>query len=134
MTTSLEPNKALLIYDDKCLLCHSSLQFILKRDHEDQFRMTSFHSSLAKELLDSKMLQTVVLIYQNQTFIKSRAVIKTLSLLGGKWKFLGVILQLFPTFLADSFYNIIAKYRYQWFGKMTKCALPDNDWRKKLIS
>lgn len=134
MTTSLEPNKALLIYDDQCMLCHSSLQFILRRDNKDKFRITSFQSSIAQQFMNSKMSQTVVLIYQNQTYIKSRAVIQTLSLLGRKWKTLAIILQLFPTFLADFFYNIVAKYRYQWFGKLTKCSVPNNDWRKKLIS
>lgn len=134
MTTYLEPHKALLIYDDECLLCHTSLQFILQRDRKDQFRFTSSHSEFAQELGDTNMTKSVVLIYQNQTYFKSRAVIKVLALLGGRWKFLSVIFEIFPTFLADLVYNIIAKNRYQWFGRMTKCALPNDEWRKKLIS
>lgn len=134
MTTSLEPNKALLIYDDQCLLCHYSLQFILQRDRKDQFRFTSSHSSIAQNIMGAQMTKSVVLIYQNQTYFKSQAAIKALALLGGKWKFLSIIFQFIPTFLANLVYSIIAKYRYQWFGKMTQCALPNNDWTKKLIS
>ena len=134
MTTSLEPNKAILIYDDLCLLCHYSLQFILRKDGEDQFRFTGNHSSTAQKLVGSRVMESVVLIYQNQIYIKSRAAITALAILGGKWKLLSIILHLFPTFLADWVYSIIAKCRYQWFGKMTKCNLPNPSWAKKLIS
>ncbi len=134
MISSLEPNKAILIYDDQCLLCHYSLQFVLQRDGKDQFRFTNRHSSIAQKLVGSKMTESVVLVSRYKIYIKSRAAIKTFALLGGKWKLFSLILQLFPTFLADWVYNIIAKYRYQWFGKMTKCELLNPSWTKKIIS
>ena len=55
--------------------------------------------------------------------------INILSELGGIYK-LAYIFNIIPSFISDSIYDYIARNRFQWFGKLDKCTMPE----KKNIS
>jgi len=63
---------------------------------------------------------TMMLIIQNKIYIKSDAVLRILKSLDGLWPALCIFL-IVPRFIRDPIYDIIAKYRYKWFGPCIDC-------------
>ena len=78
-------------------------------------------------------VDSVVLILKDGTsLIKTNAVFEILYLLGGLGKFI-YGLKIFPRFVRDFFYDIIAKMRYTLF-KRKACELPLNvNYKSKFI-
>ena len=70
---------------------------------------------------------------KGETFHKSDALIKILSILGGKYLWLAKLTGLFPKGIRDFGYDIIAKYRYRWFGKYDTCMLPDESHKARFL-
>jgi predicted DCC family thiol-disulfide oxidoreductase YuxK len=53
-------------------------------------------------------------------------------LLGGWWRLL-VPLLLVPPFLRDAVYDLVARNRYRWFGRMDSCRMPTPDLRRRFL-
>lgn len=130
----------ILFYDGECVLCDRTVQFILKRDEGLLFRFMSIQAAVAENFfpkkingLSPKKLSSTLLLYQDQWYIYERAAIKSLSLLGGQWRLLSYIINLFPTLVSRSIYKTIAKHRYQIFGRQAYCAMPDAKWKASFI-
>jgi len=102
-------------------------------DKKEKFLLASLQGKNGKILQKkfSKELHEVdsVIFYNKQVYTKSSAVINILSELGGLYK-LAYIFNIIPTFISDSIYDYIACNRFQWFGKLNKCPMPE----KKNIS
>jgi predicted DCC family thiol-disulfide oxidoreductase YuxK len=125
----------ILLFDGVCHLCAASVQFVIKRDPKERFRFARLQSTVAQQLLAAHNaadngLDSVILIYRGQLYRKSRAALRTAMLLNRAWPLMGVFL-LVPRFIADPVYDYIGRHRYQWFGKMNTCWLPETDqhWR-----
>jgi predicted DCC family thiol-disulfide oxidoreductase YuxK len=73
--------------------------------------------NILKDLkFDLKNYDSFVYVRYGKVFIKSTAGLKILLDLGGGWKLLyGLII--FPRFIRDFVYDVIAKYRYRIWGK-----------------
>ena len=124
-----------ILFDGVCHLCSRSVQFVIKRDPQQRFRFARLQSAVAQQLLSGRNvtdngLDSVILIYKGRVYRKSRAALHTLLLLNRAWPVMGVFL-LVPRFIADPIYDYIGRHRYQWFGKMDACWLPETDqhWR-----
>ena len=127
----------IILFDGVCHLCAASVQFVIKRDPQQRFRFARLQSGVAQQLLaghdaSDNGLDSVVLIYQGQLYRKSRAALRTALLLHRAWPLMGVFL-LVPRFIADPVYDYIGRHRYQWFGKMDACGLPDTDQRWRFL-
>ena len=132
----MENEKHIVLFDGECTFCAFWVKFILKRDKKDQFLFGSLQSDKGKELLAeysvSKKVDSVVLISDDKAFIKSNAVFKIFNLLGG-WRKGIIILKIFPRFIRDFVYDIIARLRYKLF-KRKACELHlDMDYKQKFI-
>lgn len=126
---------AVLFFDDICVFCLNSFNFIKKKDKKSVFRFASFDSNFFKNVFKNEELRTrnqsVILIYKNQIFTKSDAIIKIMLLLGGFGK-LAIVLKIVPKFLRDFIYTLISKKRYKIWGKKTECYVPQI-WEKHLF-
>ena len=127
----------IILFDGVCHLCAASVQFVIKRDPQQRFRFARLQSKVAQQLLaehhaSDNGLDSVILIYQGQLYRKSRAALRTALLLHRAWPLLGLFL-LVPRFIADPVYDYIGSHRYQWFGKMDACGLPDTDQRWRFL-
>jgi len=114
-------NKSIILYDGVCNLCNKSDQFIIKTDHKKQFLFVSFQSDAAAKLLlqlNSKKteLNSIVLIDDDITYIKSTAVLIIMKKIGGFWSLL-YFFKMVPRGVRDYIYDLIANNRYKWFGK-----------------
>ncbi|MGC2197457.1 MAG: DCC1-like thiol-disulfide oxidoreductase family protein [Terriglobales bacterium] len=125
----------ILLYDGVCGLCNRLVQFILRHDHNDAFRFASLQSARAEEMLkrhdvSAADLDTFYVIADpgqpsERLFARSDAVAYVLSELGGIWKVVGWLWNLLPRYIRDALYNLVARHRYQVFGRLSACPLPD---------
>jgi predicted DCC family thiol-disulfide oxidoreductase YuxK len=133
----------ILLYDGVCSLCNRLVQFILKRDPQDSFRFASLQSAFAARILNRhggnpRDLDTVyvVLNYElpdEHLLARSDAVLFALKQLGGGWRFLGLTLRIFPRIIRDRAYHLVARYRYQIFGRSETCILPNPETRSRFL-
>ena len=123
----LKMAQTILYYDGVCVLCNKSIRFIINRDRKNQFKIGFLNSLKKQDKHDS-----VVMIHKGIKYQYSTAVIKSLILLGGIYKF-AALLFIFPKNLRDFVYKIIAKNRYKWFGKHNTCPTLPEEWKARLI-
>jgi len=127
----------IILFDGVCNLCNGTVNWIIDRDKRGEFKFASLQSDYGQHIimrynLQNQYLDTIVLIENDQAFIKSAAVLRILKRLGGIYS-VATIFLLLPSFLPDFFYNIVARYRYSWFGKRDVCRVPDASLKEKFI-
>ena len=127
----------IILFDGICHLCAASVQFVIKRDPKQRFHFARLQSQVAQQLLAAhdaadNGLDSVILIYRGQLYRKSRAALRIALLLNRAWPLMGVFL-LVPRFIADPVYDAIGRHRYQWFGKMNACSLPESAQRWRFL-
>lgn len=131
MEAGIPEDEPIVLFDGVCNLCNGFVQFILPRDTDGRFHFASLQSDAGQALLDEHGLQTgelesVVLIEGQQCYVKSDAVIRIATLLGGVYSLLGP-LSYVPRGVRDGAYDFVAARRYRWFGRKDRCELPDTD-------
>lgn len=135
----LPEGKQIVLFDGVCNFCNDSVRFIIKRDQNDLFRFASLQSNLGKKLtqernIDTSKIDSIVLIDPGKAYyLKSTAALEISKKLSGIWPVLGIFLHL-PEGLRNWIYDIIAKNRYQWFGKMEACPMPTAEEREKFLA
>jgi predicted DCC family thiol-disulfide oxidoreductase YuxK len=87
---------------------------------------SSLQSDFAKRYLPNDYtedLKTLVFFcpIKNKFLTKSQAVSSILKQMGGVWGLNGYLISLFPLFIANAFYDVIAANRYNWFGQESQC-------------
>ena len=137
------PPNPIILYDGVCGFCDRTLQFILKRDSQDQFRFAALQSEFALPLLtkhgmNTEVLESICLVLDYGLPTEciqmcSTAVISIFQRLGTFWRAAAIMLSIVPLPLRDWGYNLIAKYRYRIFGKYDTCPLPQASDRHKFL-
>jgi predicted DCC family thiol-disulfide oxidoreductase YuxK len=112
-----------VLFDDTCKLCNNVVRFITKNDSIGIFCFIPLASEKASEYLNrynEKNVNkgSVLLIQDEKIYTKSNAVLHILRCLDGLWPLFFVFI-IVPGFIRDPVYDIIAKYRYRWFGPST---------------
>jgi predicted DCC family thiol-disulfide oxidoreductase YuxK len=134
----VEDEKKIILFDGVCNLCNSFVQFIIQRDKKDVFRYTSLQSKIGQELIakrniDTKKVDSVILIEPGVAYyVKSDAALKIGKNLKG-YRTLSSILELIPSGLRNIVYDLIARYRYTWFGKKDQCMIPSPELKSKFL-
>jgi len=123
----INENKSIVLFDGVCNLCNSAVSFIIKRDKKKIFKLSPLQSSLSETLnnqyhFNQPGVNSIVLIEKNKVYYKSTAILRVIKKLSGPIKFLYIFI-IFPPFIRDSIYSVIAKNRYRWFGKRS-CESP----------
>ena len=120
--------KAVILFDGVCNLCNSSIDFILRWDQQDHFKVGALQSDEGRKLLsrfqvNPEYLDSIVLIENDQIYFRSTAALKIAKKLAGAWPLL-YGLAILPVSLRNRIYDWIGKNRYRWFGKKETCRLP----------
>lgn len=118
----------LIVFDGTCNLCNSWVQFVIKRDPEQQIKFCALQSELGKKihthfLQGTPELSTVIYIRKNKLYIKSSAALHIFKSLNGFWSMWFVLISI-PKPLRDFVYDFVAKNRTKWFGKTEQCMVP----------
>ena len=125
----------MVFFDGVCGLCNSFIDMLLKEDRRDVLVFAPLQGETAKKYLpeiSTTKMKTVVFFRDGVVFQQSDAVIEIGKSLGGLFKLL-ILLKIFPKFIRDFFYSIIADNRYKWFGKKESCRMPTKNERGKLL-
>jgi predicted DCC family thiol-disulfide oxidoreductase YuxK len=122
-------DRPILIFDGKCVLCSTFVQFILRRDRRHQFRLMTAQSPLGIALyrhyrLNPADYETNILIEHGRAWLKSEGSIRVFERLGFPWSIMSIT-RILPRPVRDWLYEIIARNRLRWFGAREACYLPD---------
>jgi predicted DCC family thiol-disulfide oxidoreductase YuxK len=113
-------NQSVVFYDNDCKLCSKLVKFAIKRSHSTLFMPLNSGdaNTVIKNNLDKiQTLNTVILIENNTTYIKSEAILHILRSMKGFWRFLG-ILKFIPTSFRDYIYDFVADNRQKLQSKI----------------
>jgi predicted DCC family thiol-disulfide oxidoreductase YuxK len=129
--------RAIILFDGICHLCNRFVQFVIARDTRNVFTFGALQSEHAKTLLapfnfESQKLSTVVLLQNGNLYTQSTAALRIVKELHGFWRWLYVFI-IVPPFLRDAVYSLVAKYRYNIFGKRDSCMVPTATLRERFL-
>lgn len=126
----------IILFDGECHFCDQSVQFIIKRDPHASFKFASLQSHIGQKIrydyIIPQHIDSIILIEDDQYFVKSTAALRICKRLKGAWK-IGFFFLVIPTPVRDLVYDYVAKNRYQWFGKKDACEIPSPDIRKRFL-
>lgn len=133
----LNSHQNIILFDGVCNLCDHAVNFIIDRDPTDRFVFASLQSETGRLLLkkfnlDEEYRDSLVLIHSNNAYRKSTAALLIARGLTGFWPAFYVF-RLVPTFIRDFFYDIVARFRYRWFGKRSSCRIPTPELKAKFL-
>lgn len=123
-----------LFFDGVCNLCNGFIDFLIKRDTKAKIKYAPLQGDLAAECVPEHAanMSSVVLYKAGKVYIESTAAILTLAELGGFWVLLKALL-IFPEFIRNPFYKVIAANRYKWFGQKDTCRLPTPEEKERFL-
>jgi predicted DCC family thiol-disulfide oxidoreductase YuxK len=126
-----------VIFDGVCNLCTHSVRFILDHEAAPTLRFTPLQSPAGARALrelgfDPEDAKTFVLIADAKVYVKSDAAIRVSGYFRGAWKLLGAI-KIIPRSIRDWAYDVVARNRYRWFGRVDTCMVPSPDLRARFI-
>lgn len=134
MTRSLDN---VVVFDGVCNLCAHSVKFNLSHEENQILRFAPLQSPAGERLMkvlgfDPNDAKTFVLIADGRAYVRSDAAIRVSRYLSGAWKLLWV-LKIIPRPVRDWAYDVVAKNRYRWFGRMESCMVPTPELRSRFI-
>lgn len=133
-----ESERPILFFDGLCNLCNHFVQVVIKHDKKARFRFASLQSDTGVEMLrhirreKGFVPDSLVLLYKGRIYIKSSAALKTASMLKGVYPLL-TIGYILPRPVRDALYDMVAKYRYKWFGKRNECMIPTPELQSRFL-
>ena len=133
----MEQQHPVILFDGVCNFCNGAVNFIIKRDKKRIFRYAALQSAAGQQLLQqfglsSTDLDSFILICKGKAYKKTDAALRLYPLLGKGWPLMKV-LWVFPRFIRDFFYDVIARNRYRWWGKKDACMIPGQEVRSLFL-
>jgi predicted DCC family thiol-disulfide oxidoreductase YuxK len=130
-------NYEIILFDGVCNFCNSSINFVIDHDPEKHFKFAALQSEIGQDILckfnkNTENFDSVILLKDNQLYLKSEAALEIAKHLSGFWKYLSIF-RILPTFFLNFFYDIIAKNRYRIFGKADSCRMPTAELRERFL-
>jgi predicted DCC family thiol-disulfide oxidoreductase YuxK len=134
--SSLPPSDyPIVFFDGVCGLCNASVDRLLRWDRRAVLRFAPLQGSTAAAMLPPHMvrdLDSLVLLDAQGPHLRSDAALLALKYVGGPWRLLSA-LRVVPRPLRDGVYGLIARRRYQWFGRKESCRLPGPQEREPFL-
>lgn len=138
MQSQPTPPYSIILFDGVCNLCNSSVNFVIDRDSERNFRYAALQSEtgqdfLRKHGLNAEDFDSIVLVEGDAFYRKSTAALRIARKLDGAWPLFYAFI-IIPPFIRNFFYDIIAKNRYKWFGRMDECRIPTPELKNLFLN
>lgn len=134
-----KPTKpAVLAFDGDCLMCSRSIRLLAEEDPSESLRFTPLQSpkgtSMKKNLgATGERIDSILLESDGRIFARSDAVLTSLEILGGHWRFLAMVAKCLPRRIRDGIYNAVAKNRHRITKGKPVCQLPSEALTKRLM-
>ena len=135
---NLPKDKKIVLFDGVCNYCNDKVNFIIKNDKHDVFRFVALQSETGQKIIKylgiNPSIDSIILYEPGYAyFIKSEAVFRIIKHLSSSVKLL-LFFNFIPTSIKNVFYDIIAKNRYNWYGKKESCMIPTEELKRKFIA
>ena len=123
--------KHIVLFDGVCGLCNHWVDWLLSQDPAGQFHFAMLQGSTAAAIRARHPdlpadLDSILLVVQEpggeRVYYRSEAVFRIFSLIGAPWSMVSMW-GIFPGFLTDVGYKLIARTRYSIFGKKDSCRM-----------
>jgi len=133
-----ESKHKVILFDGVCNLCNSSVNFVIRNDKKEVFKFAPIQSdfgkiALKKHHINSKDTDSIILIDDDNYYIKSSAALYIAKNLSGAYPLLFCFM-LVPKFMRNWVYDVVAKNRYKWYGKKENCMIPTPELIDKFYS
>ena len=130
--------RPLYFFDGHCVLCSRFVAFCIARDPDAHLKFASAQSETGRRVVEALGLpadtldRTILLLEGDSIYTRSTAVLRALRYLGGAWPLLYPLIFV-PKFLRDPMYDVIARNRLRWFGRLDACLVPSPQIRSRFI-
>lgn len=130
----LSEKHPIIVFDGVCNLCDGFVQWLINQDTSEKFRYATLQSINGAALYKKSGTKedTVLLVDQGISYTLSDVALRSMTILGGKWKIISW-LRIVPRIIRDTVYKWIARNRYRWFGKKKVCMVPNKEMRKLFL-
>ena len=126
----------IILFDGVCNLCSNSVSLLIKYDKNNIFRFAAMQTKAGENIIQEYNVlndrKSIILIKEGIVLYKSDAIIEIAKQITG-WPSILKYGYLFPKFLRDGIYDLIAKNRYYLFGKKETCSIPSEKDSKRFI-
>lgn len=133
----LNPGETVVLFDGTCKLCNGWAKFIIRHDQAHRIQLAAVQSPEGQALLawaglPTDDFNTIVLVSDNQFFVRSEAMFQILARLPAPWRWMrnGRIV---PGRMRDWMYDKIALNRYRLFGRYDTCQVPTADHGRRFL-
>lgn len=128
---------AIILFDGTCAFCEGSVRFIARRDPAGYFRFGASQSEsgtrvLAAHRVTRNAARSIVLIEDDQVFLKSTATLRIARRMRFPWN-LAAVLLVIPRPIRDAVYALVAAVRHRIAGESNACEIPPPEIRERLI-
>ncbi len=133
----LPKDKKIILFDGVCNYCNDKINFIIKNDKQDVFRFVALQSETGQKIIKylgiDNSIDSIVFYEPGYAyFIKSEAVFRIIKHLSSSVRLL-LFFNFIPTSIKNIFYDLIAKNRYNWYGKKESCMMTTEEVKRKFI-
>ena len=130
-------DRAVILFDGVCNLCSGFVRFVIKRDRAGRFQFASLDSHAALRVMANAdahddRVDSIVLVEDGYVYMRSAAALRIARGLRFPWP-LAYLFVLVPRPLRDLVYDIVARRRYQWFGRRSVCMVPTPELRGRFL-
>jgi predicted DCC family thiol-disulfide oxidoreductase YuxK len=127
----------IVLFDGTCAFCEGSVRFIARHDTSGYFRFGASQSPQAVALLQQhgisrETARSIVLIEDQQVFLRSTASLRIACRLPFPWRIAGFLLCV-PRPLRDAAYTLVAAIRHRIAGPSNACEIPPPEIRTRMI-
>jgi predicted DCC family thiol-disulfide oxidoreductase YuxK len=140
---SMPNGRILIIYDGNCGFCNYSVRWLVRHDKKDALRFAPAGHSACKSILYSHNLfieatKTIICVMWHEKdkeiiYLRSDAVLKSISCLPAPWPFIANILYIIPHMIRDNIYQLLARHRYLIWKRQDICTLPTPEERSHFL-
>lgn len=130
------PKGVVVFFDGECPMCQRFVQRLLANSSDDlkvgPTQGDTFQKMLPEEFRDHRPDSMVVVTPGGAVMTESQAIKVLLKKCRGPLRWLGLFISVFPQFLTDSGYHLIATNRKK-MAKKKACSVPPPEYRHRIL-
>lgn len=127
-----------IVFDTDCVMCSAWVRFILRHECGPVAHFVSAWSETGLEIASVHGLsiedldRTYLVILDGQALTKSDATFAIFATLKPPWRWV-LMFKHAPRPARNWVYDVMAKYRYRWFGRKDCCFIPEKDQSARFV-
>jgi predicted DCC family thiol-disulfide oxidoreductase YuxK len=130
-------DKAIVVFDGVCIMCSRLVEFAINRDPNAELKLCTAQSELGKALfrhygLNTESYETNLVLADGRAYGKLDSVAVVGKKIGGFWRLASAFTYL-PRGAADRLYDLVARKRYDLFGRAEACMIARPEWHGRFL-